>query len=106
MAYIQIQNLPRFLSIAREARADGIYEHLALRLKQLQDFGRGREDKETKVVLGYDFAPRSFGFALINPGCTEPCIVGGLIFHPGYTEDGSLAVEIDPAAGPHWSVHT
>ena len=107
MAKICIRNRDHFRRVVREARERGLYPSLSQKLHLMQDWGRGRSDKETTVNLGYDFAPMSFGFSLVNPGCEEPCIIGGVIFHPGASQpDSSMAVELAPQAEPHWSIHT
>jgi len=107
MAKVVIAHKEHFVTVARQAKEKGLYGKLSEALHQLQEWGRGREDKETQVRIGYDFADLSFGFALVNPGQEEPCIIGGLIFHPGGNSvDTSCSVELVPQAEPHWSVHT
>lgn len=62
----------------------------------------------SKVRLGLDFSPLSFGFAVIRPDGS--CwIVGGLIFHGVHDRGGdggapTYSVCVQPVSG--WSLHT
>lgn len=62
----------------------------------------------SKVRIGLDFAPLSFGFAVIRPDGS--CwIVGGLVFHGAHDRGGNggaptFAVSVQPVQG--WSIHT
>ena len=73
-------------------------------LERLAGFARGG----SRVRIGLDFAPLSFGFAVVRPDGS--CwIVGGLIFHGAHDRGGdggapTFAVSVQPVTG--WSLHT
>lgn len=61
-----------------------------------------------KVRIGMDFAPLSFGFAVIRPNGSA-WIVGGLIFHGSHDGGGNggaptYSVNVQPVDG--WTLHT
>lgn len=61
-----------------------------------------------KVRIGLDFAPLSFGFAVIRPD-GRAWICGGLIYHGSHDGRGNggaptYAVNVQPVTG--WSLHT
>lgn len=73
-------------------------------LERLAGFARGG----SKVRIGLDFAPLSFGFAVIRPDGSA-WICGGLIFHGSHDGGGNggaptYAVCVTPTDG--WSIHT
>jgi hypothetical protein len=61
-----------------------------------------------KVRIGLDFAPLSFGFAVIRPDGS--CwLVGGLIYHGSHDRGGdggapTFSVNVQPVEG--WTLHT
>ena len=61
-----------------------------------------------KVRIGWDFAPMSFGFAVIRSD-GRVWIQGGLIFHGSHDRGGdggfpTLSVNVNPVDG--WTLHT
>lgn len=73
-------------------------------LERLAGFAAGGR----RVRIGLDFAPLSFGFAVMRPDGS--CwIVGGLLFHGNHDRGGdggapTYSVNVQPISG--WTLHT
>ena len=101
------EQLDRLEQVREFARSMGLSEQLERQLGYLAGYG----DERNQVVLGYDFAPHSFSFAMYRPGPKEERkfrMNGGLLWQgPGAPADGSfpgLAVSLHNNVG--WFIHT
>lgn len=88
----------------KECLAHPLADSFKENLERLAGFARGG----SRVRIGMDFAPLSFGFAVIRPDGS--CwIVGGLIFHGSHDRGGdgsapTYSVNVNPMVG--WTLHT
>jgi hypothetical protein len=88
----------------QECLAHPLAESFVENLERLASFARGG----SRVRIGMDFAPLSFGFAVIRPDGSA-WICGGLIFHGGHDRGGdggapTYSVNVQPVSG--WTLHT
>lgn len=108
---LRFQGLEYFLRVAREAKQLGLWPKLRDKLLQLRSWsGDGDIVIEPDSVDGMSFnfmeaCPEN------RPGHSSKWrrngLFGGVIFHPGRGQvDRSFSVELNPADGPHWSIHT
>ena len=101
------EQLDRLEQVRDHARALGMTEQLERQLGYLAGYG----DEHNQVVLGYDFAPHSFSFAMYRPGPKEERkfrMNGALIFQsPSCPADGSFpSLTVSLAEGTGWFCHT
>lgn len=88
----------------RECLLHPLAESFRENLERLAGMARGG----SKVRIGMDFAPLSFGFAVIRPDGSA-WICGGLIYHGVHDGGGNggaptYAVNVQPIEG--WTLHT
>ena len=94
----------RLVARIKECLAHPMAESFRENLDRLAGFARGGG----RVRIGLDFAPLSFGFAVLRPDGS--CwIVGGLIYHGPHDRGGdgggpTFSVCLEPTSG--WSIHT
>jgi hypothetical protein len=101
------EQLDRLEQVREFARSMGLTEQLEHQLGYLAGYG----DAHNQVVLGYDFAPHSFSFALFRPGPKDERkfrFNGGLIFQgPSCPGDGSFpSLTVSLVGGNGWFCHT
>lgn len=100
---IDVRN-EKLLARIEECLAHPLAESFKENLERLAGFARGGG----KVRIGLDFAPLSFGFAVVR--ADGSCwIVGGLIYHGAHDHGGdgggpTYAVNVQPVDG--WTLHT
>jgi hypothetical protein len=94
----------KLLARIQECLTHPLAESFKENLERLAGFARGGG----KVRIGLDFAPLSFGFAVVRPdgSCS---IVGGLIYHGAHDGGGNggaptYSVNVNPMEG--WTLHT
>lgn len=98
------ENNPVLVDRLRECFAHQFAPSFKENLDRLAGFAGGGG----KVCLGLDFAPLSFGFAVLRPNGS--CwIVGGLIYHGSHDRGGdggapTYSVSLEATEG--WSIHT
>jgi hypothetical protein len=107
LAITQIEVLDHLEAVRENARQMGLSEQLERQLCYLAGYGEGRN----QVVLGKDFAPLSFDFALYRPGAKDArkfVFNGGLIYQgPSCPADGSFpSLTVSLASGTGWFCHT
>ena len=90
------EHYDKVVQYAKEIGDDSLNKCLE-RLKQWEKNSNGKYE----IMLYYDFAPYSFGFAEITADGKKG-IVGGLLYHG--IPDKSYAVLLKPFHG--WSIHT
>lgn len=88
----------------RECLEHPLAESFRENLQRLSGFAQGGR----KVRIGLDFAPLSFGFAVIRADGSA-WIYGGLIFHANHDRGGdggapTYSVCLEPTSG--WALHT
>jgi len=109
---LHIENQEHFDKVKAFAEETGRVEQLQSKLDYLDTYADHEKEGLTKCVLGYDFAPYSFGFLMMKKdtsGEYQPWFNGGLIFHGPHDRGGdggapTLSVNLSPTDG--WSVHT
>jgi hypothetical protein len=89
------------------ARAADLSTQLERQLHYLADYGQ----RGNQCVLGRDFAPHSFSFAMYRPGAKDArkfIFNGGLIFQgPSQPADGSFpSLTVSLNSGTGWFCHT
>lgn len=87
---LEVVNAEHFAKVVTEACARGLAEPLFAQLLYLHHYADHELTGRCEVLLGYDFAPLSFGVAWRWAGGSND-MVGGLIFH---------------ASDETWGVHT
>jgi hypothetical protein len=103
----QTDVLDHLEAVREAARQMGLSHQLDKQLDYLAGYGENKR----QCILGKDFAPYSFDFALYKPGPKEErkfWFNGGLIFQgPGFPADGSLpSLTVSLASGTGWFCHT
>lgn len=88
----------------KECLAHPLVESFRESLERLAGMARGG----SKVRIGLDFAPLSFGFAVIRPDGSS-WLHGGLSFHGPHDGGGdggapTFSVNVNPITG--WTLHT
>ncbi len=101
------EQLERLEQVREFATQAGLRRQLERQLDYLASYGEGHN----QVVLGYDFAPHSFSFAVYRPGAKDDRrfrFNGGLIFQgPSCPGDGSFpSLSVSLASGTGWFCHT
>jgi hypothetical protein len=109
------EQLDRLEQVRDFARLIGLGLQLERQLGYLADYGRNNEDRPSRqCVLGYDFAPHSFSFAIhvladsTGDGKRQLWFNGGLIYQgPRCPANGSFpSLTVSLAEGTGWFCHT
>ena len=101
------ETLDHLEQVREFARTAGLSSQLERQLHYLADYGCHGD----QCVLGKDFAPHSFTFAMYRPGTKEArkfIFNGGLIFQgPSCPADGSFpSLTVSLSSGTGWFCHT
>jgi hypothetical protein len=101
------EDLDHLEQVREFARAAGPSDQLERQLHYFADYGQ----HGNQCVLGKDFAPHSFSFALYRPGAKDArkfVLNGGLIYQgPTSPADGSFpSLTVSLSSGTGWFCHT
>ena len=101
------EDLDHLEQVREFAFSAGLSEQLERQLHYLADYGH----RGNQCVLGSDFAPHSFSFAMYRPGVKDArklVFNGGLIFQgPSQPADGSFpSLTVSLNSGTGWFCHT
>jgi DNA-directed RNA polymerase subunit RPC12/RpoP len=107
LVMLNTEDLDHLEQVREFARAAGLSKQLERQLHYLAGYGQSGN----QCVLGKDFAPHSFSFAMYRPGTKEArkfIFNGGLIFQgPSCPADGSFpSLTVSLASGTGWFCHT
>ena len=81
---LHIDNQEHYDRVKTFAQETGCWDQLKAELEYLDTYADPEKQGVTKCVLGYDFAPHSFGFCMLRKdanGEVQPWFSGGLIYH-------------------------
>jgi DNA-directed RNA polymerase subunit RPC12/RpoP len=101
------EDLDHLEEVRKFARGAGLSTQLERQLHYLASYGH----RGNQCVLGRDFAPHSFSFAMYRPGVKDArkfIFNGGLIFQgPSQPADGSFpSLTVSLSSGTGWFCHT
>ena len=106
-----VKNRDHFVSVVKAAKQmggkslDSFHGCLEYLCKPAE--GSVNAQRNRQIIIGRDFAPMSFVFAVVGDG-GKLVLNGGMIFHPARSNgvSGEMSVVLTPQDFGHWSLHT